>query len=210
MWLNAISKVYLVNLQKRTDRLIKSAEQFEKYEIPFTVFPAIENSHGGLGLRDTMVKLFRECVESGYNSVLVFEDDVMFVEDPVTFHDTMNKAIAQLPDNYLLFYMGGQATAGYSHFHSPNLLPAIKYYATHAVMYSRRAMITILSMDMGFPIDNFLVDTVQPMGSCYAINPILCSQYEGFSDIGQSPMNWDIFIRPKHEEAISKIPHHAR
>ena len=142
-WLAFIDKIYLVNLQSREDRLLESAMLFEEYGIPYTVFPAIKDQQGARGLRDTMLLIFKDALDSNYDCILVFEDDVTFVEDKITFHDIMNKVVGQLPENYWLCYLGGQPTGGYSHFHSPNLLPAIKYYATQSVIYSKQSMMEI-------------------------------------------------------------------
>lgn len=205
-WLSFVDKIYLVNLQSREDRLLESAKLFQEYEIPFDVFPAIKDTQGARGLRDTMLLIFNEALEKNYDSILVFEDDVKMVEDKGTFHDTMNKAIEQLPENYHLLYLGGQATGGYSHFHSPNLLPAIKYFATQSVIYSRQGMKEIVGRGLGFPIDNWLVDEIQPEGFCYAIHPILASQRPGISDIGGGNfMDWHPFIEPRHNQKVAEI-----
>lgn len=204
-WPSFIDNVYLVNLAQREDRLLESAKLFEEYEIPYEVFPAIKDTQGARGLRDTMLKIFNDTIEKKYENILVFEDDVKFIEDKITFHDILNKAIKQLPENYHILYLGGQPTGGYSHFHSPNLLPAIKYFATQSVIYSKQGIKEILGLGMDFPIDNWLVDVVQPMGFCYAIHPILCSQREGFSDIGGNIMDWHPFIEPRHNQKVAEI-----
>jgi GR25 family glycosyltransferase involved in LPS biosynthesis len=205
MWLDSISKIYIVNLQKRVDRLLETAQLMEDYEIPYTVFPAIERENGAEGLRDTMNLLLQTIVENGYANTLVFEDDVKFIEDKFWFHDTMNNAMSQLPENYHLLYLGGQPTAGYSHFYSANLLPAIKYFATQSVIYSLQGAIEILAMKMDFPIDNWIVNELQPYNRCYAIHPILCSQRAGFSDIGGNYMDWHPFIEPRHNQKVIEI-----
>jgi len=204
-WLSFVDKIYLVNLQSREDRLLESAELLEEYSIPYEVFPAIKDTQGARGLRDTMLLIFNEAIENNYENILVLEDDVSFVEPPSTFHDTMNNATKQLPENYHLFYLGGQPTAGYSHCHSANLLPAIKYFATHAVVYSKQGVKEILGRNMDFPIDNWLVDTIQTEGFCYAVNPILCSQRPSFSDIGGQPMDWNPFIVHRHNQKVAEI-----
>lgn len=204
-WKAFIDKVYLVNLAHREDRLLESAKLFEEYEIPYTVFPAIKDEQGARGLRDTMLALFDEVLANKYENILVLEDDFKMIEDKITFHDVLDKAIKQLPENYHLLYLGGQPTVGYDHWHSDNLLPAIKYFATQSVIYSKQGIKEILALGLDFPIDNSIVDNLQPMGRCYAIHPILCSQRDGFSDIGGQPMNWDVFITPRHNQKVAEI-----
>jgi hypothetical protein len=166
---------------------------------------SVEDSQGAKGLRDTMVALFERAVDKGLQHILVFEDDAKIVLEKYWFHDTMEKATAQLPENYHIFYLGGQPTGGYSHQSAPNLMPAIKYYATHAWGISLQGMKEILSRGMNFPIDNWIVDEIQPLGHCYAVHPILATQRPGFSDIGHAEIAWDPFIVQKHYQKMSEL-----
>lgn len=206
-WKAFIDKVYLVNLAHREDRLLESAKLLEEYDIPYTVFPAIEDrEQGARGLRDTMLLIFKEALENEFDNILVLEDDVKMVEGKQTFHYTMDNAVKQLPENYHLFYLGGQPTSGYASVYSAHLLPAINYFATHAVCYSRQGMKEILAMGMDFPIDNWIVKELQPSGNCFAVNPILASQRAGISDIGGGNfMDWGPFIVPRHNQKVAEI-----
>lgn len=205
-WVNFFDEIYVINLLKRTDRLLQIAEDFENYEIPFTRVPAIEDvEQGARGLRDTMVILFKEAVAKGQKNILVFEDDCKVLVDTFWFNDTMDKVTEQLPENYHLCYLGGQASHRFSHFHSANLLPVTMYFATHAVAYSLQGMKEILARPFDYPIDNWIVKEIQPMGNCYCIHPILCSQYAGHSDIGHNFIDWHPFIVPRHEQKIAEM-----
>lgn len=204
-WLSFFDKIYVINLAKRTDRLLDVTEQFENYEIPFKRFEAIEDENGARGLRDTMLLIFDEVVEKDYTNVLIFEDDVKFVIGKEILYDVMNKVIEQLPENYLMCFMGGQPTGGYSSFYSNNLLPVIKYFSTQSVCYSKRCVKEILNRGMGFPIDNWYCDVIQPLGYCYGVDPILTTQKEGYSDICKNEINWTPFIVAKHQQEINKL-----
>lgn len=205
MWQSFFSKTYLVNLSKRIDRLLISAEQCEKYLVNYERFQAIEKPNGAEGLRDTMLEIFREAVVNSYNNILVLEDDFKIIVDEETFHDTMNKVVVQLPDNYHQCFLGGQASGRFSHFHAPNLLPVQKYFSTHSVAYSAQGIKEILARDFGYPIDNWMVSEIQPMGNCYCVHPLLCSQYAGYSDIGKNEIDWSPFIIPRHSQKIAEM-----
>lgn len=205
MWTNFFDKIYLVNLAKRVDRLLESAEILEKYQIPFQIFTATEDGVGARGLRDTMNLLFDDALYNRYQNILVFEDDVRMVEEPPIFNLIMDKAVSQLPPNYHLFYLGGQPTGGYSYRYATNLLPALKYFATQSVAYSEQGMKEIKGRGLGYPIDNWLVDEIQVLGHCFAVDPLLCSQRKGFSDIGQNEIDWNPFIVAKHQQKIAEM-----
>jgi len=205
-WLKSIDKIYLVNLLHRQDRLLKSAELLEEYHIPYERFQAIhDKEQGARGLRDTMIKIFSEIIENNYKNTLIFEDDVSFCLDSFWFHDTMNKVVEQLPENYHLCYLGGQATGRLSHFHSANLIPVIKYFATHSVLYSLHGVKEIMARDFGYPIDNWIVESIQPMAHCYCTYPLLCSQRPDISDIGGQFIDWTPFIQGRFQQRVLEI-----
>lgn len=205
-WVNKIDRIVCLNLSHREDRLIAFTEQAEKYNIPFERVEAIRDTEqGARGLRDTMVRLFNEEIEKGANHILVFEDDCLMVEGEVVFNDTMDRVMEQLPENYHMVLLGCQLTARISHWFSPNLIPVTKAFSTHAVLYSLHGMKEIISSNLGYPIDNFLVDTLQPLGRCYCTYPLLATQSEGFSDIGQNVINWSPFIVQKFEQMVNEF-----
>lgn len=207
MWQNFFDEIYVINLLKREDRLLQITKDFEEYAIPFTRVSAIEDENGARGLRDTMSQLFTEAIAKGYKHILVFEDDCKIVVDKIWFNMTMENIVAQLPENYHLCFLGGQASQKFSHFYSPNLIPVNMYFATHSVIYSLQGMKEIMARQMDFPIDNWMVKEIQPMGHCYTCHPLLCSQYEGYSDIGKNVINWHPFIVTRHEQKISEMNH---
>lgn len=204
-WIDKVSRIVCLNLAHREDRLIQFTEQAEKYNIPFERIPAIYNkTQGAQGLRDTMVQLFRECLDNNTEHLLVFEDDADFIAEPFVFHDTMNKVFNQLPHHYDMILLGCQLSHRIKQFHTENLFPVQKAFSTHSVMYSKQGMNAILANHMGFPIDNWLVDEIQPKGRTFSTYPMLCSQKEGYSDIGRSNMNWKPFLEGRYEQRINE------
>ena len=125
---------------------------------------------------------FNEEIQKSTHNVLVFEDDAEFVKPPDYFHHLMNKIINQIPENYHMVFLGGQPT-GRINKYSENLFKAYKYFATHSVLYSLQGMKEIISRGLNYPIDNYMVETIQPLGNCYAVIPLLCSQKPGYSAI---------------------------
>lgn len=202
-WVSKIDQIFCINLLKREDRLLEFVEQAEKYEIPFQRYSAIENSKGAEGLKDTMVSLFTECIEKNYEHVLVFEDDMVIVEGPEIFHNTMNSVVNNLPPNYVMVFLGCQLTGEIKSFYSKNLMKANKMFSTHAVLYSKRGMKEALAQGITGPIDNFYVSNLEPLNESYAVVPILCSQRSGYSDIGGQHWDWGPFIEPRFNEKVN-------
>lgn len=205
-WTNFFQKVYLVNLSHRVDRLLASTELLEQYQIPYTRVSAIhDKEQGARGLRDTMLLIFKEAQENNYDNILVLEDDISFVLEKPLVDDVMNSAVEQLPPNYYLLYLGGQPTAGFKGFYSNNLLPANQFFATHAVAYSKRGIKEIMSREMGYPIDNWMVTNIQTQGYCYCTNPMLASQRPDVSDIGGQFIDWRPFMDTRFNQKLNEL-----
>lgn len=202
-WIDKIDQIFCINLLKREDRWLQFMQQAEQYSIPFIRYSAIEDSSGAEGLRLTMVKLFTECIEKGYENILVFEDDCLFVECEEIFHNTMNHVVDNLPENYIMIFLGCQLTGEIRYSHTPHILKATKMFSTHAVLYSKRGMKEALSHNISAPIDNFYVASLEPLNESYCITPLLCSQREGYSDIYKGQISWRPFIEPKFREKIN-------
>ena len=203
MWTNYFDDIVVFNLPSRTDRLLESMEQFEQYNIPVRRYEAIvDESNGAEGLRKTLVKYFTECVENKRQNVLVFEDDVLFKEDP---NPIMDKVVTQIPIDYDCIFLGCQVTNSFVKAHSENLLLLRQAYSTHAVCYSLKAMKDILAMGITAPIDNWLASNFQNRNNSYAIRPLLATQRAGYSSIGHAWIDWDKFITPKFNEHLRNI-----
>jgi GR25 family glycosyltransferase involved in LPS biosynthesis len=124
MWQPYFDKIFVINLAKREDRKDQVIELLTEYGISAFIYEAYEHTIGYLGLVQTMQELFKECLEKGYERILVFEDDVNFVVPTETFHTTMNKCVEDLKKlNWGLFYLGIQHCKAFTGFTTENLLP---------------------------------------------------------------------------------------
>ncbi|MCT1531337.1 hypothetical protein M3B46_10045 [Sphingobacterium daejeonense] len=75
-------RTYIINLEKRKDRLNHVLDQFSLYEIfDLQVFTAIEREKGSYGLWLTIRSIIKNCLESKLPYVLIVEDDHTFTKD---------------------------------------------------------------------------------------------------------------------------------
>lgn len=189
------------------DRLLASIEQCEKYSIPFTRIEAVEDTDSGArGLRDTMLIIFQDAIDNNYESILVLEDDFEFVENPETVEMAISGAMKQLPIFWHILLLGCQPTTGFQYRHSANVLNLQKGYATHAVAYSKQCIKEIMTRGMGYPIDNWLCDEIQVLGQTYCTYPFLCTQRAGMSNIGNTFIDWSVFMQPRYEQKLAEMP----
>lgn len=202
-WTSFFDKIYLINLLKRTDRLLQSKWELDKYEIPYTVWEAIEKENGAEGIYLTLREIMSDALINGYKNILVFEDDALFLFNP---DSVMDKVVKQIPTTYDMFHLGVNLTKGYVPRHySVNLLHLKRGYALHACAYSRSGMSKVMALGPMLPVDWNIADNIQTQGNCYAINPMICTQRPGFSDIEKKQTNWAFALQDRFNERMNLL-----
>src|SRR5438045_1217733 len=91
-WTKFFDGIFLINLPKRTQRFMNAAEELERYEIPFTTVRATSagpTHTAEYALFLTLKHLFSYCKVKAYKRILVFEDDINFVENPNNYMPTV-------------------------------------------------------------------------------------------------------------------------
>jgi len=191
-------KIFLINLDKRLDRLERCNILFGKHNIldlverfsgvipvddgniPFT--PDTEKIKIPLyGCLLSHINIIKKAKENKWKSVLIFEDDVDLINV-----DSIEKSINQLKTkDWSLFYLG-------TNLHIPleraddNLLRLKRGFATHAIAYHEsfydyylehfnKGLISI--------IDVWLAEYGQENFPCYCTYPITAVQISNHSDI---------------------------
>lgn len=108
------SKIYCINLDKRTDKYKDCLKEFKKIDIEVERVSAIDGAPlfkpelntkaGAYGLFLTNLKIIEDAIKNDYESILILEDDVMFIDN---FNKLFNAKVDSLPDDWHLFYLGG-------------------------------------------------------------------------------------------------------
>lgn len=204
-WTDFFTKIFVINLPERTDRLLDIAEQLYKWNIPYELVNAVKHENGAEGLRITVDGIFREAVKNEWESILIFEDDAVFVDSGGNPNEVMEKVIEQLPKTWDILYLGAQCTTGFKMRVSPNLLLVENAFATHAWALSLHGIKEVLMSVLEAPIDNSIVKKIQPQGNTYITYPLLCSQKAGVSNIGNTYIDWNPFIEQRYYQKIAEL-----
>jgi GR25 family glycosyltransferase involved in LPS biosynthesis len=191
-------KIYCINLDKRLDRWNEAQEQFKKHNLDVERFPAIlgnpENIPtkiipGHVGCVLSHYNVVKKADESGFNQILILEDDVVFCED---LQEKFNQFIKQVPKDWDMLYFGGNHNSEPLEKITDNVYKIHKTYTTHA--YAIRKPIYKVVMKM-FPKLQFEVDVMYSMlqnsFNCYVFRPHLAWQQDGYSDILNKNVNYD-------------------
>lgn len=222
-WTHYFDEIYLINLPDNTQRLKSATVELNKYDIPFTVWPAIKHENGKYGLNLTMTELFNKC----YNKkrILVFEDDVQFIQGP---NIVMALAIDQLMRHnaskydWEMFYLGlnmDNENNLFNKFVDNNLLTLNFCFSTHAVAYSQKA-IHLLSNTLNDeknhntgksfslaekPFDQIVNETIGIFQfTRLAVYPMLATQADGWSDIEQKNSTYE-YMQQRYNQSVKHL-----
>lgn len=209
MWTDYFDKIYLINLPQRTDRLSYSMQELRKYDIHYSIFPAVYATNGRKGLLQTMFRIFEEAIKAKYKRILVFEDDIRFIADP---NEVMPKCIEQMPGWYDLFYLGCNHPKPFKEFYSKNILKVERALSSHAVAYTQLAMQQIIlwehilsSEDFDKPYDILIAEIIHPWETSYCAFPMIATQIPGHSDIEGRWTNWKFALEDRFAENVKHL-----
>ena len=185
--------VYCINLDDRPERWEQAQREFTNIGILDSVerWPAIKNSDGNLGCTLSHKTLIEHCKKENLKNVLIFEDDVLFVE---TDMDKLEKAFNELNtlSNWDLFYIGVTMCPFSGKFTrvTDNIMKTNFAYTTHAYGVNAQAFDPMIAAwEINISRGNTIVDTtlctdiVKKRGKSFVMDPIYAIQQPGVSDI---------------------------
>jgi len=168
------------------------ADEFNKRLLSYVRVPAVERRRGFEGCRMSHLAVLSE----GKGLFGVFEDDVVFMNQPYY----IDEAMSQLPKDWDCLYLGGNPQEEQS-LYSENLFIANNVLCTHAIIWNKRkgGAVNYILHNQGKirKIDEYLAKIIQPQFNCFLIWPLVCIQSDspsnvaGFSDVSQIVTNYN-------------------
>lgn len=168
-------KIYIINLPERTERLAQAKAELEAHGITeYEVFAAIKATNGRMGVYLTFYKLIEQAYFAGHKNIMVFEDDVQYVQPLNGFFHVL--AIFTTSIQYDIFYLGCNShdlhenRTPFKKIGQNNVLRVLDAWACHAMIISRGGMYEILkAMNEGaqyfIGVEHFMKDV--PGHDCY-------------------------------------------
>lgn len=205
-------RIYLLNLQKRPERLRISRKKFEYVDIRnYEVFNgtdgsvmnhiweilSIENRHfknpNYLGCAISHLSIYKSALENGYKRILIVEDDCRINRD---IQHLFSQNIKFIPSDWNeLLYLGfiplsddcsmWDYNAFSEKFISKNTFTAKNLWGLYSYGIGEKLMRELLEVyDKNFPmeLDRYFVNFVQPRNRSYAMVPQLFCAEDGKSD----------------------------
>ncbi len=184
-------KVYCINLDERVDRWEQAQKEFKKLGInEVERFSAVKHEKGAIGCRESHLNIIKEAKELGLSNILIFEDDVLVLEEHLNKIESALNELKTL--DWELFYFGATVDPNVGRLSSvtPTIVRTNFAYTTHAYAINNSMFDFILENAPYQPIiDVFYNRNIVTRGNSYIINPMLCSQQESYSDIEKHHAN---------------------
>lgn len=182
-------RVFVINLDRRQDRLDSISSQLGLLDIEFERYSAVDqldiNSTGIVACATSHQNVIKLAKGRGYENILVLEDDCLFDKDFLGIFDRLSE---EIPNTWEMFYLGAAEIRGTK---VADRLTRIKYaLGAHAYGIkntSYDAAISVNTLDMHVD-DSYL----KLFGSIevYAIDKTIVTQIPGYSDITHISMDY--------------------
>lgn len=151
---------------------------------------------------ESQLMMLKSFLRTDKQTLICFEDDVVFrpnLWDNIPF--TLSRAIAELPDNWDIFYLGCNLFCENWEkeppaYHSPNLSRIYHAWTTHAIAYSRKAVQWIVDRyDVNCMYDAWLSNSILNNLNAFVMRPMIARQRPGFSDLWNNEADYtDCFV----------------
>jgi GR25 family glycosyltransferase involved in LPS biosynthesis len=163
---NYIDNVYLINMDKDTERLKKVTTICDKVGIKFQRFSGVKVSdlsqnildkyipeeiqkygtNGMIGCGLSHLFIWQDAVKNNYKNILVLEDDVYFTD---TFNEYIINALEEIPNDYDILYLGykdlysceAPKDSSFNYIYKP-YFPLL----THAMIISNKGLKKLLNL----------------------------------------------------------------
>lgn len=217
------SNVYVINMDKDTERMKTVSNTLNTNNITFERFSAVNGAQLDQSERDKYLtkfcdlmvpnsvigcaishyKLWQKVVDENLDNVLIFEDDIFFIDN---YEDVLKPALDQLPTNWDIFYLGCTGLCDKDkqyknpfnllfylfkntkqEFHSDNLFVPEYGLSAHAYALSNKGCRKLLSIIKRI---NHHIDTMIAMNAnkleIYACHPNIAYQRSDDSNIADN------------------------
>ena len=220
---------FLINLERRTDRLESAKKEFEYMGWSFERFDAVD-THSYEGCAYSHQKIANIIIERGYDYAMVFEDDLFFMPYIKELIPQLEKELSEV--EWSFFHLAPSVHRPLNKF-SENLVDLTNLpekdpdrhrgiYSTAGFIISKEMCHIVKEWDTNniienyhkqIPIDVFFEKTIYPNHQSFAAKYPLVTQNMGYSDINRTydsnhymmTYNWNLYTEFKLESKYLDI-----
>jgi len=187
--------VYVINLDRRKDRIQDFTQQMDIVGLPFQRFSAIETKPGVLGCAMSHLSILKDARRLGLKNVLIFEDDFNF-KNPDIFWSTITDFFAKNIEFDVLMLAYALQKA---HPYGEGLLKVLEAQTTSAYVVHQRfydkliqhneesvSLLSSTGQHWNYAVDQAW-KKLQPNACWLAVDPRLGYQRASATDTGMTP-----------------------
>lgn len=191
-----VDKSYCINLERREDRKEHMEKEFERLKLDYKFFKAFDGKD--LNIKEIPIRkaiistvkshlgVIQDAIKNNYETIAVFEDDVIFCED---FDERFKIYLKEVPEDWEIMYLG-------CHFNSCAAPKKITNYV-YSVKEAFGCFAMILNNNNGLfkrilnykndtkPYDNHIKENILPSTSAYVFIPFFVRTLKTKSDISE-------------------------
>lgn len=187
-----VDEVYVINLERRKDRLEHITKEFKKIDVSFKRVNAIDGndiekfnnlSSAEIACLRSHVGVIQESIEKNYKRIAIFEDDIIFCDD---FEKRFEYYSSNIPDDWDIMYLGG------THYgNGVEVKPFINkiegVYGCFAMILNNKnnlfQKIIEITKSENIPIDNYYCENLSKTFNTYIFVPFFVKTLNTKSDI---------------------------
>lgn len=195
--INNFKNKFCINLDRRLDRWEECQKEFSKHKIENVVrFSATDGNpenlpnnmirppiKGNLGCTISHLKILKFAKENNMENIMVFEDDVVFMEN---FNEKFNEYFKQVPNDWDMLYFCGNHQGGIKMINQ-NLGKIFGSYTAHSYIMNKKVFDLYISLleKLNDVVDVLYASKHKEL-NIYCFRPHLTYQRAGISDIQNS------------------------
>jgi len=204
---DVFDQVFVINLDRRRDRLNHLKKELSRLNISYQRFSAVDGEKdevpevpnltpGEVGCTLSHKKVLRKVVDEEIDRPLILEDDIIFENN---FENRFREHFEQLPDDWAMYYLGAN-TAKDERLNpvTKNINRTYRALTTHSysikLSKAQKLLEIIEKNNFQNPVDNVFTN-FQKEEKVYISSPNLVIQKEGYSDVREGFRNYDDVLK---------------
>ena len=200
------SHIYVINLERRKDRLDNIEKEMKKHSLEYEIFKAADglfmevpkdskkineiNAQYILGCMVSHWGVVEDAWKNRYPFIIVLEDDIILCED---FIERI-KIIEGYKLDFDILYIGGHfddlnislENTEHKYIKRVNSVSGTYGYIINSSIYED----ILNNCNYNYGIDEFYSKKIQTKNNCYAFIPFLVDHQKGYSDIAETTIDY--------------------